>query len=191
MKTRGFTLIELLTVLAVVTIMVVMAAPAFAEFFDRGRLRGAADEFVSVLAKARGEAVRLNRDVRVDFGGSTTSWCVGANSALDPASPGDLIPAVTACDCTDATQCLVAGVRTTASNTSFAGVTTDKVTGAFIYDRSLGTQHQTGSDSPATAVANLTSPSGRYGVTITVSPLGQARTCSTVGKPSMPGYPGC
>jgi len=190
MKARGFTLIELMVTLAVVTILAMVAVPTMTEFFERGRLRGAADELVSFLAKARGEAVRLNRDVRVDFGGSPASWCVGANSAVDPTNPEDMVPAVTSCDCTDTTKCLVDGVRTIASNSSFAGVTTNNVAGAFIYDRSLGTQHETTSTSPASSITTLTSSNGRFVLQVVVSPLGQARVCQAGGG-YIPGYPSC
>ena len=56
---KGFSLVELMVAVAVLAILLAAAAPSFAEFFDRARLRGAADDVTSLIATARGEAVNL------------------------------------------------------------------------------------------------------------------------------------
>ena len=188
---RGFTLIELITVIAIVAVLAALAAPSFAEYFEKARLRGAADDVMTTLAQARAEAVKHNRDVRVDFGGTTTAWCVGANMAGDPASAADPIPAPTACDCTNSAQCLVGGKRTVANNSTYPGVTGTNISSAFIFDRSIGNQHQVGSDTPSSATTTLVSPTGHFGLRVDVSPLGHATACIPTGKAPISGFTSC
>jgi prepilin-type N-terminal cleavage/methylation domain-containing protein len=64
----GFTLIELAVTMVVLVILATAALPAYREFFERYRLRGAVDDITSVIATARAGAVKADRDVRVSFG---------------------------------------------------------------------------------------------------------------------------
>ena len=54
---RGFTLIELVVTLSVLAIILAFSISSFSEFFDRASVRGAADDMVSLVSTARGEAV--------------------------------------------------------------------------------------------------------------------------------------
>jgi prepilin-type N-terminal cleavage/methylation domain-containing protein len=45
----GFTLIELMVTLAVMAVVLAAAAPSFADFFDKSRVRGAADGVISLI----------------------------------------------------------------------------------------------------------------------------------------------
>lgn len=71
----GFTLIELMVTIAVLAILLAVALPSFADFFDKYRLRGAVDDVVSVISNARAESVKADRDVNISFGGTAPQWC--------------------------------------------------------------------------------------------------------------------
>ena len=182
----GVTLIELMITLAVLAILLALAGPSFAEFFEKNRLRGAADDITSLLANARQEAVARDRDVRVTVGGSTTAWCVGANAAANPATSAAPVPAATACDCTNAAQCMVGGQRFAVSSANYGEVTIDAVGDTFTYDSKLGTV-----DNLVGATFDLTSPSGDYVLRIAVKPLGQSRVCVPAGSTAVSGFRSC
>lgn len=71
----GLTLIELMVVLAVASVLVVLAAPSFKRIIDLQRLRGINAELVTDLQFARAEAASRNRYVWVRFGGTPQLTC--------------------------------------------------------------------------------------------------------------------
>lgn len=174
--------------IAVLAILVAIATPSFADFFDKYRLRGAANDVISVISSARAEAVKTGRDVRIDFGGSTAAWCVAASPAAVPAAgepigdPGD-------CDCAGGT-CSPMGdgqVLSVALN-AHPGVTAAAATVAenFAFDARLGLVVPLDDHS-----ATFNSPSGKYTLQVDVSPLGQSNLCVPAGKPDISGVPSC
>ena len=172
--------------IAVLALVLALAAPSFAEFFEKNRLRGAADDVTSMLANARQQAVALDRDVRVSLGGATTAWCVGANAAGDPAAVAAAVPLAAACDCTNSAQCLVAGERLVVDSADYAGVTVDAVGDAFTFDSKLGTV-----DDLVGTTMDLVSSSRNYTLRVQVSPLGQARVCVPAGTVAVSGFRPC
>ncbi len=62
-RQRGFTLVELMTVIVVLTIMATIAAPGMQALIASQRARGAAQDLMSDLMRARSEAVKRNKDV--------------------------------------------------------------------------------------------------------------------------------
>jgi type IV fimbrial biogenesis protein FimT len=60
---RGFTLVELMTVIVVLTVMATIAAPGMQSLIASQRARGAAQDLISDLMRARSEAVKRNKDV--------------------------------------------------------------------------------------------------------------------------------
>ncbi len=66
---NGFTLIELLIVLAIIAILSAIASPGFQTYMGKSRLNGAARMIMSDLMAARMKAIKVNRDVQVDFTG--------------------------------------------------------------------------------------------------------------------------
>jgi prepilin-type N-terminal cleavage/methylation domain-containing protein len=188
MRQQGFTLIELMVVVVIVTILAVMAAPAYRDMIDRSRLRGAADDVLSVLSNARAGAVKagLDTDISVSTG---TNWCVGATSATVPTG-GAQATGPAACTCSNAGTCLVAGEQMAVPVGKHAGVTMASGAG-FIYDAKLGTVLTGGAVAAAATPIVLTSPSGTYDVRVGVSPLGQATLCTPNGKPAMAGVSPC
>lgn len=186
-KSAGFTLVELMITVTVLVVLTVLAIPSFERFFERYRLRSAVDDTLDLFAAARQGAVEADRNVNVKFGASTTDWCVGAIEQANPATAGDPVPlAPTACDCSSApAACTVGGQQLTAS-AGDRGVTIGSGGATVTFDSKNGTLDPLGSRS-----IDFISSKGRYGLTVTVTPLGQARACVTSGKLFIPGYEPC
>lgn len=187
---QGFTLIELMVSLLVLAILATVATPSFVDFFERNRVRGAADAVVSLIANARAEAVRTDLDVNVALRGGAVDWCVGGNAAAAPAG-GQPAGAAVACDCADAAAppgtCFVGGQRLAVERGAHPGVTvTTLPTADLVFDSTLGALTPLGTQSLV-----LTSPSGKYDVAVLVSALGQARLCTPAGAPTMSDVPSC
>ncbi|WP_119718712.1 GspH/FimT family pseudopilin [Cognatilysobacter tabacisoli] len=187
-RSRGFTLIELLVVVAVLAVMLTLAAPSFTDFFERYRLRGAADEVVTLLASARAESVMRNRDVAVSFGGSGAAWCVGAKAKPEPATPGMSVVGSEACDCTAPATCTMDANRPLVFDAAdFAGVSIGTAPANLIFSSRSGGLSPLGT----TASTSLTSPSGKYTLQLDVSQLGRATLCVPSGQPAMAGFDSC
>lgn len=73
-RARGFTLIELMTVIVILTVMVMVAAPGMQSLIASQRARAAANDLISDLLMARSEAVKRNRDVTLS---PATAWMDG------------------------------------------------------------------------------------------------------------------
>lgn len=186
---RGFTLIELMVVVAIVAILAAMAAPSYRDMIDRFRVRGAADDVLSVLSNARAETVKLGLDTAVATSAPGASWCVGANSATVPTG-GAAAGVPTACSCATPTACLVGGTQTVVP-VGRHGAVSLRSASAFTYDGKLGTVLTAAGAIVAPTPITLISPSGKYDVNVGVSPLGQATLCTPSGKPAMAGISAC
>lgn len=199
-NSKGFTLIELMVVVAIVAILAVMAAPSYRDMIDRYRVRGAADDVLSVLSNARAGAVKLGLDT-VITSATGANWCVGATSALVPTG-GNPAGVPAGCTCSSPETCQIGGTIVGSTRVGgeqlavqvgkHAGVTMSNTTAvSFVYDGKLGTVLTAGGTIAAPEAVTLTSPSGKYDVRVGVSPLGQATLCTTAGKPAMAGIPAC
>ena len=181
----GFTLIELAVVMAVIAIIAAAAMPSLRDFFDRYRLRGAVDEATSIIASARVEAVKSDRDVAIAFGGAANNWCIGANAAVEPTG-GAPVAGALACNCTTPSQCQVAGQQLALVQGKHPGVSVSPVNVAFTFSSKLGVV------TPLSQVtATFTSPSGTYDMRLVVDALGHASACVPSGKPSVAGVSSC
>jgi type IV fimbrial biogenesis protein FimT len=186
---RGFTLIELMVVVVIVAILAAMAAPSYRDMIDRYRVRGAADDVLSVLSNARAGAVKSGLDtaVSVTSGGN---WCVGATSAAVPTG-GARAVGPTACNCASGpASCVVGGEQLVVPVGKHRNVSMASG-GGFTYDGKLGTVVTGGLIAAAGTPVVLRSPSGTYDVRVGVSPLGQATLCTPSGKPAMAGISAC
>lgn len=184
----GFTLIELMVAVAVLFVLTVIAAPSFTTYLDKARVRGAADNVVNLIAQARQGGVKHDRDVSLAITGEDATWCIGANQAVDPAAGSQAVGAV-ACDCTDSTKCLVDNERLVASSSEHAGVTLTSPSSNMTFDGRLGIRSDANTADADASSFDLTSKSGRFVLTVNVSPLGQATVCSKAGN--ILGYPPC
>lgn len=73
----GFSLIELMTVVVVLTLLTLVAAPGMQSLISNQRARSAAHDLISDLILARSEAVKRNRDVVLAPASDWTSgWMV-------------------------------------------------------------------------------------------------------------------
>lgn len=182
----GVTLVELMVSLAVLAILSTLAAPSFVDFIDRGRVRAAADAVVSLISNSRAEAVKRSLDVNVAMAGSGTAWCIAGNAPPVPAA-GNPAQAVSACDCLDnAPACDIGGERHAIEVGAYPDVAVGTLPGEIVFDGTLGA---TASMLPERVT--LTSPRGKYDVSIQVNPLGQARLCVPDGKPVISGIAPC
>jgi len=129
----GFTLIELMVTVAVLAVVLVSAVPSFVDFFDKYRLRGAAEGAMSLISDARAEAVKNDLDVNIAMAGSGASWCMGANAASPPTG-GNPAATATACDCTDTAACLVSGQRTAIDVGAYPNVRVGSLPPAITFD---------------------------------------------------------
>ena len=182
---KGFTLIELMVTIAVLAILMAIAVPSFNDFFQRYRLRGAADDVATLLAVARTEAVARNRNVAVVFSGAGAAWCVGAEGAAEPAAPGDLVVTAPSCNCSG--DCTIGDRVMERRGAAYDGVTVAAIPAGFIFNRLTGAVNPLGM-----TTMTFQSPNGTYSLAVNVSPLGRGRLCvPDDGSPSMSGFPKC
>lgn len=186
-RETGFTLVELMVALAVFVILTVIAVPSFTTYFDKSRVRGAADTIVNQIAQARQVAVKHDRNVSLATTGSGATWCLGAIEAADPAV-GSQADEADACDCTAPTSCLVDGRQMVVSSSEHDGVTLASESPEILFDGRLGMLEDTTLTADDRSF-DLVSKSGRYTLTVSISPLGQATVCSKSGN--ILGYPSC
>ncbi len=183
-SSRGFTLIELMVTIAVLAILMAIATPSFTDFFQRYRLRGAADDVATLLAVARSDAVARNRNVAVVFSGTGGAWCVGAEAAAEPAAPGDLVTTAPTCNCSG--DCTVGDRVMESRGADYNGVTVTAVPAALVFDRLRGTAEPLG-----VRTMTFQSPNGVYSLAVNVSALGRGRLCVPAGSPAMAGFQTC
>lgn len=181
----GFTLVELMVTIAVMVVLMAAAAPSFADFFDRNRLRGAADGVVSLISNARAEGVKNDLDVSIALAGSGVSWCLGGHAAAPPSGGG---PAGLAnpCDCTVGAECRISGQRVAIEVGAYPDIRVSAAPFTFTFDSTLGAIRPLGSHQ-----VTLTSPTGKYDLAAEVNSLGQASICVPAGKPMISGIASC
>src|SRR2546430_17465107 len=73
-RARGFTLVELLTVVVVLVVLTLIAAPAFNELTRSQRVQMAAMDLFTSLLRARSESIKQNTDVTLSPAGT---WAAG------------------------------------------------------------------------------------------------------------------
>lgn len=96
---RGVTLIELMIGIAIVSILMTLAIPAFNTFLRNTKIKNAAETTIQGLNLARAEAVRRNSTIRFQFVSDLTSGCALSSTSLawvvsvsDPTGACDATP---------------------------------------------------------------------------------------------------
>ena len=163
-----------MVVVAIVAILAMMAAPSYRDMIERNRLRGAADDVLSLIANTRGQAVKNGLDVRIVTTADPTAWCVGAESAAVP-SGGVAATGPATCVCGTAGDCKVDDVETVVSASKHPRVAMAAGT-AFIIDGKLGTAFE--ADGTFDDLGSIRLTSENYEVRVNVTPLGQATLCT-------------
>lgn len=170
--TRGFTLIEMMVTVAILAILVSIAAPSFNNFFDKYRVKRAAETLSAFLVNAKSEALKRNKNVRTVITGSGTTWCAGMTEN-------------STCDCSTASACQIDGADRVINSTSFKGVQLlePATTHAFEFKTQRGTV--TGFET-----VELESANGSK-LNVVVSMVGRIRLCSPSGTGNLGGYTVC
>ena len=171
---QGFTLIELMITIAIIAIVLSLAVPSFNDFFEKNRLKRAAEEAYGLVTKARAEGVI--RDTNMSIAVDTDEWCLG-------------YAAVAGCDCTetvlteaDACAVSIAGtpVRQVASGSNFAGVTMTAGSG-FTFNHIRGTA----------GGGRVTLAADAWILEVIVNNMGVVRICAHADSRTTMGYPEC
>ncbi|MGA8008098.1 MAG: GspH/FimT family pseudopilin [Thiomonas sp.] len=89
---RGFTLVELLVTLAIAGLLLALAVPSFNRLMVSSRLTTQANNAVSLLSYARGEAVKRGGNVQIDLNGAVTALPTPANTASVPLTQAVTLP---------------------------------------------------------------------------------------------------
>lgn len=182
---QGVTLIELMVTLAVLAIMLVMAAPGFSDYFDKARVRSAAEALADLLTQARAEAIKRERQVAVSIASSGSNWCAGASAAESPAQGAMVRPAMP-CNCADATACSIGGSPLRVLGEDYRSVELVSSQGAIVFDGKLGTL-----TSMAPIHLTLTGSEPRFSLRVDVGPMGLAALCVPADSAPLSGISAC
>jgi len=176
----GVTLIELMVTIAVLAILIMLAAPSFAEFSERTALRGAADNVVSVVAAAKEEAIKRDSLVRVDFKTVDTGFCIGAATVASAGAAG--------CDCS-AANCPVGSYPSNPEDLHGVRLVSAPVFGA---DTAFVIDPKTGMLSDVSDAGSVEFDTSRgYGVVVQVNASGRTSFCTPSGKKAIGTYGAC
>lgn len=179
---KGFTLVEMMVAIAILAILATMAAPSFNSFFDRYRVKRAADTVSAFLINTKSEAIKRNATVRAVFqsAGSGATWCVGMTTDAS-------------CDCTVANSCQFKladgtpdGADRLVRGSDFKDVTlTSPADGAMFSFKPLRGTVETSNN------AQVQSANGLQVRVVVKNTTGRIRLCSPSGVGNIGGYPAC
>lgn len=166
---RGFTLIEAMVSVAILAIILAVAMPAYTDYQEKNRLKGAAESVYALLQYARSESIKLDRDLNVIVSDGS-SWCMGISNN-------------TSCTCSTAGSCTYgpSGQEQTVVGSGYPGISLDNSQSYIAFKSPSGMS--TGFNDTLT----LTSPKG-YKLSVVHSVRGASRICNTS---NMGGYPAC
>jgi len=162
-------------VVSITAIVLAMVVPSFSDFYNKSRVKRAAEEVYGMVTKARGEAVIRDADMSISADNSGV-WCVGyADVACDcNLGLGEAGACVVDVDGTDVLQAI--------SGADFDGVgMTDDFGGGTTFNAVKGTA--------GTGSVTLSSADNKWKLTIAVSRVGRVRVCAPLDNTM--GYEGC
>jgi prepilin-type N-terminal cleavage/methylation domain-containing protein len=84
-RQTGFSLVEMITVIAILSILCTVALPGLFQWLPKHRVGGAARDVKSTLEFARANAIKANKEVRVEFDFGTERLTVV--QVVDPVVP--------------------------------------------------------------------------------------------------------
>lgn len=169
---RGVTLIELMVVIAILTVLTMVAIPSLSNLLAKKRVEGVLTELTTDLQFARSEAVQRNTSVRVTFG--TSCYVIHTVDSTDTS-------------CTPSTDALriklvqleTASTVSLSPNNSLTYLMFDSLRGMATWN---GTNSTSGS-------VNITSSVGSWQLRTSVTAMGRTQICSP--NSSITGYPAC
>ena len=195
-RSSGFTIIELLIVIAIAAILATLAIPSYLDFFEKNRLRGAAEMVYEQLMFAKTQAIMRSKPFSVTFSANgTSSWSFG------------IADNSTGCDPTGS-DCTISDYNndgdTVDSDDNLAMVFTDVISTGVVMNDTNFTDDKTGFEplrgaalegSSGAGEVVLKSTSDKYEIQVSVSEAGSITLCSPLkGSPKVKkviGYPDC
>lgn len=163
-KSKGLSLLELLISLTIVGILVSVGGPAFVQYNDERKLKGAVEASYFLLQQARSVAISKGTDVTVDFA-SGTNWCIGVSDNGD-------------CNCATTNSCTVDGVELVLDATDYSDVVMQSLTFNGANQAEFdGTRGISTGNSGSTVFNN-----GDTQVKLILSNMGRARICVVSGQ---------
>lgn len=167
-RPTGFTLVEMVIVVAILAILLTMAAPSFNSFFDKYRVKRAAETVSAFLVNAKSEAIKRNKNVNAVVTGGGSTWCIGMTES-------------STCDCSTA-ACKIDGVDRAVYSTAFKGVELDEPDSGHVFGFEPQRGKVTGIETMELESANGVE------VHVKVGTVGRIRICVPGGGQ---GYPSC
>lgn len=79
-RNRGFSIVELMIVLVIIAISISLALPSWQTMIEKRRVVAGAEQIVSFISLARGEAIKRGQEVTVSWhsnGSHSENWCIG------------------------------------------------------------------------------------------------------------------
>jgi type IV fimbrial biogenesis protein FimT len=190
-RSNGFTIIELLVAISILAILAALAIPSYLDFFEKGRLRGAAEMVYEQLMFARTQAIKRSKPFSVTFNANgTDSWSFG------------IADNSTGCDPTGA-DCTISDYNndgdTDDPEDNLPMLFTDEISKGVVMNVTTFADNKTGFEpvrgaalegSSGAGEVVLKSDSDKYEIRVTVSKVGSITHCSPITKKVF-GYPDC
>lgn len=168
---KGFTLIEMMIVVVILGIVAAIAVPSFNSYFERERVKRAAEDIYGLILQAKSEGPI--RDTNMSVSVNSGAWCVGFS-----ATPGCACN-TNSCRINVATATGANGVVQVVSGADYPNVAIAGISGT-TFDRLRGT---------ASTAGNITVSSGGSSLQIQISSEGRVRLCRPGGNST--GYKSC
>jgi len=187
---KGFTLVEVMIVVLLLALILNFAVPELSRFFERNRLKAAAEEVYSQIHYARSETIKQSTPLFMRFvANNTSTWSFGIDTATG-CTPTDALGGANPCTIMVGATAVRKAVVNGADEANFTNIKMSlKDSGGttvnpfeIAFDQVRGT---------ATAgTITLTSPNG-WIINNVVSVLGHVKVCSPSGAGKISGYPAC
>lgn len=164
---HGLTLVELLVVMAISSVLLAAAIPAFISLVNASRLRGAADILVADFRLTMTESTKRGDDVLVSFQRDSdgSNWCYGLSVNAS-------------CNCRVANSCLINSAEHVVRGTDFSGVSATPTHSNYWFKPKRST---------VTAGNILFTAQDGKQVKVLVSGYGRIRPCSPSGNNNISG----
>lgn len=171
---NGFTLTELLITVAIIAVVLAVAAPSFNDFFDKNRLKRAAEDIYGLMSRAKAEAVTRDSDMTITL--NSGAWCVGF--APTPA-----------CDCTLTDPDAAGACAAPVAGTNVLNVVDGADFTDVVLAENLGGTSTFGSIRGTAANGTINLTAGNWALDIIISVRGRLRICGP--NANTMGYSAC